>query len=297
MKYAYLNDQIVRTDVAAISIDDRGFLYGESVFTTIRCYEGVPFKLADHCARLNRSLRAAVLDIDFEVRAEMLGEQIRELIEKNACPAAVARFTVSRGRGAGPLPPPAGRPTTLLTVAPVQVNEALYVSGIDLVAASVRRDPRGELGRHKLGSYMESLVARREAARAGADEAVIADMAGNLLECAGANLFAVVEGTVVTPDTDYNLLPGMARETLLAGAAAAGIPVSLAPLTPETIKQAAEMFITNSVVEVLPVRQFLDRKFTPVPGPVTARLMSLYRNAVTAAVREHISGVLTAKNS
>lgn len=278
--HVVLNGELVPTDAARIHVDDRGFLYGDSVFTTLRCYNGVPFRLDRHVQRLNASLASPVVGIKHEVDEAVLREDIARLVELNGCPEAVVRFRVTRGRGAGVLPPKDTTPTTLLTVDPLQLDESLYERGARLIVSSVRRDPRGELGKHKLGSYLFSLVARREATAAGADEAIISDTDGHWLECASSNLFAVVDGALVTPDTTRNLLPGIARETVLDCAKDLGIPVRLGDLTTEITEATEELFITNSVQEIVAVAQVGSRPYT-TPGLITARLARAYRELVT----------------
>jgi len=278
-QYVVLDGKLVGADEARVPVDDRGFLYGDSVFTTLRCYSGVPFRLDRHVGRLNASLRSPIVAINYTADEDDLRRNIARLVEMNGCSDAVVRFRVTRGRGAGPLPRGDATPMTLLTVDPLRLDESLTTRGARLIVSSVRRDSHGELGTHKLGSYFPSLLARREAAAAGADEAIICDTDGNWLECACSNLFAVVGGTLVTPDTSENLLPGIARETVLECAKDLGIPVSLRSLTAELAERAAEWFITNSVQEVVPVAQVASCS-RPVRGAVTVRLMRAYRDLV-----------------
>ncbi|MBN1916674.1 MAG: aminodeoxychorismate synthase component I [Verrucomicrobia bacterium] len=278
-RHVILNGRLVPPGEACVSVDDRGFLYGDSVFTTLRCYAGVPFRLDRHVTRLNASLHSPIVAIAYTVDENSIRDDIARLVAKNGCLDAVVRLRVTRGRGAGPLPPKDAAPTTLLTVDPVHLDESLYARGARLIVSSERRDPHGKLGRHKLGSYLFSLVARREAAAAGADEAIIADTDGHWLECACSNLFAVVEGALVTPDVTENLLPGIARETVLECARDLGIPVSLQTLTAEITERAEEWFITNSVQEIVPVARVTTKSYT-APGPVAAVLARAYREAV-----------------
>jgi len=280
--YVILNSRIIEATQAAIPTDDRAFLYGDSVFTTLRCYGGKPFRLDRHCARLNDSLRSRILAIDYAVDPNRLAADISALLELNACPDAALRFTISRGSGAGPLPPDSARPTTLLTARSYRPDPALQ-HGVRLITTTVRRDPAGELGKHKLGSYAPSLLARREAHAAGAYEGVISDTAGNLLECACSNLFAVADGKIITPNVSRNLLPGIARETVLECAAQLAIPMSMHDLTPDLIARADEMFITNSLIEVAPVASLDGRSFS-APGPTTEQLMHAYHQKVMKEV-------------
>jgi len=282
-RYVVLNGEIAPASEARVPIDDRGFLYGDSVFTTLRCYSGVPFRLDRHIARLNASLASPVVGIHYTADEARLRENIARLVKLNGCGEAVVRFRVTRGRGAGVQPPEDATPTTLLTVDPLQLDASITERGARLIVSSVRRDPRGELGKHKLGSYLFSLVARREATAAGADEAIISDTDGRWLECASSNLFAVVDGALVTPDTSQNLLPGIARETVLDCARELGIPVQLEDLTAELAKTAEELFITNSVQEVVPVTDVGTASYA-APGLVTRRLMRDYAETVQRAL-------------
>ncbi len=277
--YVILNGELVAADEARVPADDRGFLYGDSVFTTLRCYGGVPFRLERHCARLNASLTSPVVGIKYEVNEATLRKDIARLVELNDCPDVVARFQVTRGRGAGPLPPANPTPTTLLTVQPYSPKESLYTRGASLIVSSVRRDPDGELGKHKLGSYFSSLLARRVAAAASADDAIICDTDGNYLECASSNIFAVAEGVLITPDVTENLLPGLARETVLECVADLGLEVRLERLTAEIAESAEELFITNSILEVVPVTRVENKEYS-APGPITTELMRAYAQLV-----------------
>lgn len=274
-----VNGEVVPAAEASVPADDRGFLYGDSVFTTLRCYGGVPFRLERHCARLNASLRSPDVRIPYDVDPDTLGTDVARLVELNGCPEAVVRFAVTRGRGVGALPPPEARPTTVLMVSPHRADARLYREGARLVVSSVRRDPRGRLGRHKLGSYFPSLLARREAAERGCDEAVICDTDGHWLECACSNLFAVVDGALVTPDTTANILPGIAREVVVECARELGLAVFLQEIDLGVAARAEEWFVTNSVQEVVPIALIEEGGYR-APGPVTARLMRAYRDVV-----------------
>ena len=290
-----LNGELLAANQARVPVEDRGLLYGESVFTTLRCYGGVPFRLEAHCRRLNASLGSRAVGINYQVELEDLRSEISRLLKANGCPDAVVRLTVTGGSGAGLLPPQKTNPTTLLTTRQCEVSTVLYSEGASLMVSSVRRDPKGELGKHKLGSYFPSLLARREAAALGCDEGVICDTddsydtGGNYLECASSNLFAVVGGTLVTPDRTENLLPGVTRQAVLECAEALSVKVKLETLSPEIVEHAEEWFITNSALEVVPVLRIknssIEKKRFPVPGAVTARLMEAYRELVRSETK------------
>ncbi|MBT3351366.1 MAG: hypothetical protein HOC91_08360 [Nitrospinaceae bacterium] len=282
--FVILNGEVISTKEASIHVDDRGFLYGESIFTTIRCYGGVPFRVIRHCDRLNNSLSSPVVDIDYHVDFAKLETDIQQLLKLNKCPDAAVRFTITRGCATGPLPPQRLTPTTLLSLHPFAPDTSLLSRGASLCISNIRRDPAGDIGKHKLGSYFPSLLARRQAFNKGHDESVICDTDGNFLECACSNLFAVLDGTLVTPDTTENILPGIAREGVLECAAAIGLKTSLETLTSDIQKNAKEWLITNSLMEIVPVASLGENRFF-VPGPVTSRLLGEFKDLVASEIR------------
>lgn len=272
----FLNDELLSESQPCLFADERGFLYGDGIFTTIRCYHGVPFRLERHVARLNASLASAEIAIPFGVEEKTLRERIGILLERNHLVDAVARFYVTRGRGMGLGAPSSAKPTTLLTVNPLPDP---LPSKLSLHITSVRRDPDGKFERHKGMSYASSLLARREANAAGFDEGVILDTHGHLLECAASNLFLVEGRILYTAGTDQNLLPGIAREIVLTLATSLGVAVKFQPISRAKIATAEEAFVTNSVIEVVPVWR-IDDRILEVPGRVTKRLMEGYRTLV-----------------
>ena len=278
MAYVMLNDAFLPEDEACISVDDRGFLYGESVFTTIRCYQGTPFCLAEHVKRLNHSLAHPLVDMPCAVDQAQLQEQIKELIRRNGCPSALARLRISRGRGVGPLPPAGIQPTILLTVTPY--DPAPDPPHARLMVSALRRDADGHLGQHKLGSYFLNLAARRVALAQGYSDAVLLDTADHVLECTCSNLFLVQKGVLVTPDLSQNLLPGTARAVVHRCAREAGLQIEERQIPVADLDQAEEIFLTNASVEIAPVVTVEARKLSPVPGPVTKALMDRYHQQV-----------------
>lgn len=280
MTYLAINGKLCAESTAKIPVDDRGFLYGESVFTTLRCYDGVPFRLPTHLARLQGTLDSPVFALPYKLDAQALTATVAELLRKNSCPTGLVRIMITRGRGGGPNTPPTSEPLVLITAREIPPLPVLENRTKNLAVSSIRRDKSGWLGRHKLGSYLENLLARREARAVDCDEGILCDLAGNYLECACANLFAVVKGELFTAGEDENILPGIARKTVLECAAQANTPVTFAVLTPDLVLQAEEIFITNSLLEVAPVRTLAERTFAPVPGEITKRLSDLYTETV-----------------
>jgi branched-subunit amino acid aminotransferase/4-amino-4-deoxychorismate lyase len=145
---------------------------------------------------------------------------------------------------------------------------------------SIRRNEHSPLSRIKSLAYLENILALGEAAAAGYDEAILLNTAGRIAAGSRSNLFLVLDGMVITPPPSEGLLPGIARHTVLALAAKHGIPAREMPVTPPDMARASEAFLTNSLLEVVPLTRLQDQ-LVPA-GPVTGRLRRLYRDSTAA---------------
>ena len=143
---------------------------------------------------------------------------------------------------------------------------------------AIRRNEHSPLSQLKSLAYLDNILALREADAAGCDEAILLNTAGRIAGGSRSNLFLVLDGTVTTPPPSEGLLPGIARQTVLALAAKHGIPAREAALAPADLAKASEAFLTNSLLEVLPVTRLQDRALPE--GPVTAKLARLYRESI-----------------
>ena len=254
----YLNDSYADEAEAAIAADDRGFLYGEGLFETLTAYEGKIFRLERHLERLRASAKA--LDISLPLSQEKAGEILAVLIEKNNLSDAYLRITVSSS-------------TILVVAKPLKrYPRELYENGAVIVTTPYYIGP---LSRYKTLSYFPNVRARTEAARRGADEALLLDRNGNPAECSASNLFLVKDGTVATPSLESGILPGITRAEVMDIGEAEGIPVVQRLLSLDELRTADEIFITNAIMEIMPVGIF-DGVALPAQRSVTKRLAELY---------------------
>jgi len=265
-----------------VSVFDRGFLYGDSVFETLRTYRGVPFELREHLARLARS--ASLVFIELPVTLEQLEAEVSSAIAAGQNPESYVRLMVTRGQGALGLDPSlAQRPTRVIIVQPLSSPAPeLYSRGIAAISYRTLRqvDATSAVGA-KIGNYLISVLAMREARRVGALEALIVDGAGGVLEGGSSNLFLVERGRLVTPDVSAGILAGITRAHVLAVAAALGIAVELATPTLERAYAADELFISSSIRELMPIIRLDDRVISSgKPGPTFARLLAAFRARV-----------------
>ena len=280
-----IDGRVVDGGEARVSVFDRGFLYGDSVFEVFRTYGGVPFAQREHLERLGRS--ADRLMIPMPVSLETLSSEVGATLDAAGEGEWYVRVVITRGTG--PLtydPSTATEPLRVIIAAPVSVPSAdQYERGIavTLLHASRPTDDERASGA-KASNYLANLLAVYEAKQKGAQEALVLGRQGQILEGASSNLFIVKDGKVRTPEAQPGILIGITRATVLAAAGAEGIEVEEAEVTPEGLYGADEAFITSSIREVMPVVLADGRTIgSGAPGPVTKRLHRGYLRAVAEA--------------
>lgn len=286
MKYIGINKSVVEANKAVVSVLDHGFLYGMGLFETFRTYGGVPFLLQRHINRLADGCRQ--LGIPFEPDVAGLLEWIKEVMDKNELKDAYIRYTVTAGEDILGLP--AGdyrQPNELLYIKALpQLPPKLYSEGKALQLLKLpRNSPEGQV-RLKSLHYMNNILAKREltgypSAAQGA-EGLMLTPEGVIAEGIVSNLFFVQGHTLYTPDIRTGILPGITREMVLALAGAAGLRMEEGFYRWEQLKTAEEVFLTNSVQEIVPVTMLYggEERLTLSEGRCgqrTAELISLYR--------------------
>ena len=277
-----LDGQIVAPDAACVSVFDRGFLYGDSVFETVRTYGGRPFELARHVERLGRS--ADRVYIDLPVSADRIVAEVEEVVAAAGNPESYIRVMVTRGSGELGLEPSEHlSPLRVVIVTPLSPPSArAYRDGIMVVTFRTRRtvDATAAAGA-KVANYLVSVLAMRDARAAGAAEALVVDGDGCVVEGATSNVFALLDGQLVTPPEDAGILPGITRARLMEAAKQLGIPLVLRALSLDELQQAREVFISSSIRELLPVVRVDSAVIGGgVPGHTTLRLLRKFRENV-----------------
>jgi branched-chain amino acid aminotransferase len=270
----------VSREKAQINIFDRGFLFGDSVYEVVRAYEGTLFAFDRHFQRLNRSAKAIGFKLPFD--GPRLKAHFQEMVEELNGASCYVRVVVTRGAyGISLYPPESVEPTTVVIAGEMDPwPEDYYKEGISLVIVGIRRNPRGALNPMiKSGNYLNNVLAAMEARRAGAVDAVMLNAEGNVTESSTANVFLVKGGRLITPPVEAGILDGVSRYIAMELAEKNGIPVELDHFGPSVLGDADECFLTSTTREVMPVRKVDDYTFS-APGPVTSRLMALYREYV-----------------
>jgi branched-chain amino acid aminotransferase len=274
----WIDGRIVDGGEAFVPVTDHGFLYGDGVFEGLRVYARRVFRLERHLARLAVSARAVGLEIPGGL------DRAREIILATArafaADEAYVRFVVSRGEGAlGVDPTTCPTPRIVCIVDHIRLYPAEKLErGLDLVTSSWRRPPPDVLDpRVKSLNYLNNAMAKLEAKRRSADEALLLNHAGAVAEASVANVFALRGGLLATPPASDGALEGITRGAVLELAEREGIATAERTLGRIDLFGADEVFLTGTGARIVPVRS-LDGELIGKgePGPVTRRLTAAF---------------------
>jgi branched-chain amino acid aminotransferase len=257
----WLDGEIVGPGEAKISVFDHGVTVGDGVFETLKVIDGRPFALRRHLERLERS--AGGLGLDVPLSRDKLAAAIDETLQAAGPEAGRVRITLTGG--IAPLGSGRGTtgPTLILAVGPLDAWEP------DTTAVTVPwpRNERSAVTGLKTTSYAENVVALAEAVKLGATEEIFPNLAGNLCEGTGTNVFVAVDGRLVTPPLLSGCLAGVTRALLLElldNADESDLPI-------DALARADEVLLTSSTRDVQPLRALDGRALPGAGGPVARR--------------------------
>ncbi len=275
----YLNGRIVAAGDARLSVANPAFLHGVGLFETLRAYGGQPFLLRSHIERMRAS--AAKLRLQLGAALDAIPDAVTAVLAANELSEARIRFTVT--------PPdvdtPEGPPTVLVTARPTTgYPPELYEKGMSVcICDDYRQSSHDPLAGHKTTSYFPRLAATRVAAERHCGEALWFTPDNRLAEGSISNVFLVKGGELITPPVDTPVLPGITRALVLELAREAGLTIREQACTIHALLDADEVFLTNAMMEVMPVTRIErhaigDEKV----GPITRRLREAYAARVAA---------------
>jgi 4-amino-4-deoxychorismate lyase len=281
----FLNGSLVPRGEARISVSDHGFLYGYGLFETMRAYHGKIFLLDRHLKRLLGAAETIGLS---GLDANALKKACVATLAANNLEDARVRLTVTGGdKDAFPWEDHGGQPTVVVTARAYHPFPAKkYESGFKIGIASVRRCRQSVVTTMKSTNYLINVMARKEAAARGLEEALLLNDDGYLAEGAGSNVFFVRASRLVTPALNSGILPGVTRGLIGELADNLGIGLTEGTVGLSIIKQCDEAFMTSAVIEVMPVTAVSDESGQTVAigggkaGAVTRRLMAAYGEMV-----------------
>jgi branched-chain amino acid aminotransferase len=282
MTIVSINGMTYGKEDARISVFDHGFLYGDSIYETIRTFEGEPFLLPEHLLRLRRSCESIQIECPWSDKE--FHDELQRLSKAGEARESLYRIIITRGTGdIGYRHNPNQRPTVIVYCSPfIGFPVEAYSQGIKIAIVSMRRNHTACLNPSIKSSNLLNLrLAFSEAQKKGADEALMLNLNDEVAECSSSTVFFVKEGELLTPSLDSGILPGITRQFVLAMARSEGIRAVEARLPRKIIDDCDECFITSTIKSVLPVHLINGRELG-APGPLTCHLMTTFDRAVAA---------------
>jgi branched-chain amino acid aminotransferase len=277
-EFVYLNGHFLPAGDATVSVFDAGLLHGTGLFETMRSYNGKVFRGRQHLERLWQS--AEVFSLATPPSMDDLLAGMHELIRRNDVPSARLRLTVTMGntRALIQQQEPAGPNVIIMATALEPYPDRFYDEGVSVLLSPWRQSKHDVTAGHKTIGYMPRLLALRRAQQAGLLEALWFTADNLLAEGCISNVFVVKGGMVRTPPVETPILPGVTRATVIEVAKTAGIPLEERPLTINDLLEADEVFLTSTIMEVMPVCRIERHAIAnDKPGPVRGQLLHLFR--------------------
>jgi branched-chain amino acid aminotransferase len=275
----YINGKLFDKANAAINVYDHGLLYGDGVFEGIRIYEGKVFRLREHIDRIYDSARSIYLEIPMS-REQMI-EAVLDTVRTNNKKNGYIRLIVTRGAGTLGLDPrKTSDPQVIIIVDDISLYPPeLYETGMEIItAATIRNHPNALNPRIKSLNYLNNIMAKVEAVRAGLSEALMLNHKGEIAEATGDNVFLIKHGVLRTPPIDAGILEGITRNAVIELARAANVPVQEQALTRHDVYVADECFLTGTAAEVIAVIKCDGRPIgSGKPGPITRQLRERFQ--------------------
>ncbi len=286
----WLNGRLLPAAEAVLPLNDHGLLYGDGVFEGIRFYNHRPFRLHAHLQRLALSARALMLRLTYDLA--QLEAAVEEVVAAFGAPDGYLRLVLTRGSGSLGLDPTHCERPNLFLIADhiVLTDESRRRSGISLITAATRRAGPSVLDpRIKSLNYLNNILAKLEARNAGADEALMLNAQGFVVEGTAENIFIARDECLYTPPVSDGALDGITRGVVLALCEQEGLTVKERSLTPYDIHTADECFLCGTGAELLPVRSVDGRPMGCSPGPISERIQRAFAGLIEAETSARIN--------
>lgn len=278
----WLDGSIVDESEAKISVFDHGILYGDGIFEGIRFYEGRVFRLTEHIERLFLSAKAILLKLPWTV--EEVCEYTLETIRANGLKDGYIRLVITRGVGdLGLNPYLCDVPSMFIIASGITLYpDELYENGLEVVTCSTRRPTPASLSPQvKSLNYLNNVMAKVEALKAGAKEGLMLNEQGYVAECTGDNVFIVKKGEVITPPVSDGSLDGITRQVIFDLCEDLGITIREASMTRYDLYTADEAFLTGTAAETIPMVKLDEREIGDgKPGELSLKLIEAFRKLV-----------------
>ncbi len=280
VRMVFVNDRLVPEGAAMVPAQDHGFLYGHGLFETMRAYDGRIPLLKAHVSRLETSARRLNWILPWTYPYLMQG--VQQTLAANDVQNGSVRLTITRGAGRGWHPGNCENPTLLIIASkelPYRPED--YTTGLAALTCPFLKNEGSPLAGIKSTNYLEYILARQWAKSHGADEALMVNTTGYLAEGSMSNIFLVRQGILVTPELASGCLPGIARRVVLQLAGDMGLAWEERQVSPGELTAAEEIFLTNSLMEVMPLTTVDGRQVgSGRPGRLAVELGQAYRRYI-----------------
>ena len=280
----YLNGSFMPLSEARVPVTDYGFLFGYGLYETLRVYNGKYFRLDAHLKRLNKSAQTLSIPLD----TGKIKEIIHETTQRNPYENGRLRLTLTLGPGNLILDHDScTNPTILCTAVEYKpFPPETYAKGYSIIIFNGRRNSQSIISGMKATSFIESSLAKQKAHQMNAEDALLLNEKGLLAEASSSNVFVVNHGVLKTPKTGGGLLPGVTRQVVIELAGSLGLKFKEADIRLSELKTVDEVFLTNSMFEVLPVVKIDGRPVgSGKPGVITGKLAAAYKQLVQTELK------------
>jgi len=281
-----IDGEIMPIAEGRVPVLDHGFLFGDSIYETLRTYDQKPFLFSRHYERLRRSARAVFMDIP-QNREQMYAEVLRTVKAAGSDGEHRVRITITRGAGdVSPDPGSCEASSIIIFATPLpSLPESVYRNGVEVIVSSFYRSR--QLGDAKTGNLLRSVLALREAKAAGAFEAITLTSEGKISDGITSNIYLVQDSTILTPSADSGILEGITRAVVLDLARRAGLKVVEGLLDLSEVERSSELFLTSSTRGVVPIVRVSGKAVgNGQPGPLTRQLIEAYKREVDTLLAE-----------
>jgi aminodeoxychorismate lyase len=268
----FLNGKFVPEEKAVVSVFDRSFLYGDGLFEAIRIVNGKPFRWPEHMQRLSQGADFLKIKLPFSP-AQLLAFAL-ELITKNQIPDSLLRLTLSRGIGApGYSPKGAGKPVLVMSLRPAPKITPKPPQW-KLITSSFHLPANDLIAHFKTCNKLPQVLSRAEADAAGADEALLSNTDGFVIEGASSNLFCIKAGVMYTPPLKAGILPGVTRAAVFEITSRLKIPVHEKNIRLQQLARADGIFLSLSSLGIVEAKSLDEKNLKK--SPLTTRIANAY---------------------
>lgn len=273
-----INGEIFDETTAKISVFDRGFLYGDSVYEATRTFNRTPFRIHQHLDRLFNS--AVKIELSPTLSRSEILRAIDQTIKASAHENILLRIILTRGTNndLGLDPELSSGNNLIIITKPILPNpDWWYTTGLSASFYKKQSSQRGSLP--KSGNYQENILAHKEALAHGAHEAIMVNTEGHVTEGSTSNVWLIKNGKILTPALKDGVLEGLTRKTLFEMATRSNLPISEKSLTQKDFLKADECFITSTTRNLVPVTKIDGKTIDDGrPGKMTMELLKNYLN-------------------